>query len=234
MSLTVHLIVRYRELHANNPDKDQRFLVSETLRSKFLPSFYTAITTMVAFASLIFSDIRPVIDFGWMMVIGIAVAFFFTFTLFPSCLMLLKPGKPGKLHDITGTITRYLADVIERRKLCVLFTAVLLGIISIFGVSRLTVENSFIDYFKSSTEIYQGMKLIDLELGGTTPLDVIIDAPKSFYQEPGNTDEYIDFDQYDDNSDVGITGTSFWFNTFMLEDVHRVHDYLDSLPEPAR
>ena len=238
MSLTVHLIVRYRELHASNPDIDQRWLVSQTIRSKFLPSFYTAITTMVAFASLIFSDIRPVIDFGWMMVIGIAVAFFFSFTLFPAGLMLIKPGQPGKLHDITGTITRYIANLIEHRKMCVLLAALALAIVSIVGISRLSVENSFISYFKSSTEIYQGMKLIDLELGGTTPLDVIIDAPRSFYLEKAEeeTDAYIGSlpRQFEPRAEAGMGGSSFWFNSYMLEDVDKVHSYLDQLPETGK
>ncbi len=236
MSLTVHLIVRYRELHADHPNSTQRMLVSQTIRSKFLPSFYTAITTMVAFASLIFSDIRPVIDFGWMMVIGISVAFFLTFTLFPAGLVLVSPGEPGKLHDITGTITRYIANLIEHRKLCVLLGALILAVISIVGISRLTVENSFISYFKSSTEIHQGMKLIDQKLGGTTPLDVIIDAPASFFQEmeeeKASAEEEIY--GYPEEAQSGIAGTSFWFNSYMLEEVNRIHDYLDSLPETGK
>ncbi len=237
MSLTVHLIVRYRELHTNNPDSDQRWLVGQTIRSKFLPSFYTAITTMVAFATLIFSDIRPVIDFGWMMVIGIAVAFFFSFTLFPASLVLLKSGKPGKLHDFTGIFTRYIANLIERRKLCVLLAALVMAMVSLIGISKLTVENSFISYFKSSTEIYQGMKLIDLELGGTTPLEVIVDAPKSYFQElEEDTDIYVDdyIDNYPDQAEAGLAGSSFWFNSYMLEDVDKIHSYLDGLPETGK
>ena len=253
MSLTVHLIVRYRELHVDSPDSDQRTLVSQTIRSKFLPSFYTAITTMVAFASLIFSDIRPVIDFGWMMVIGIAVAFFYTFTLFPASLVLLKAGQPGKLHDITGTLTRYIANLIEHRKLCVLLGALILALVSLVGISKLTVENSFISYFKSSTEIHQGMKLIDQTMGGTTPLDVIIDAPASFFQEmeeekkAAADDELYGYAEdeifgyvedeiygYPEQAQSGIAGSSFWFNSFMLEDIDKIHNYLDNLPESGK
>jgi len=237
MSLTVHLIVRYRELRAEKPDSDQRTLVSQTIRSKFLPSFYTAITTMVAFASLIFSDIRPVIDFGWMMVIGISVAFFFTFTLFPASLVLIKPGQPGKLHDITGTVTRYIANLIEHRKLYVLLGALILVMVSLAGISKLTVENSFINYFKSSTEIHQGMELIDQKLGGTTPLDVIIDAPASFFQEMEAEKKASAENEvygYPEQAQSGIAGSSFWFNSYMLEEVEKVHNYLDSLPETGK
>jgi len=237
MSLTVHLIVRYRELHAAKPDSDQRTLVSETIRSKFLPSFYTAITTMVAFASLIFSDIRPVIDFGWMMVIGIFVAFFFTFTLFPAGLVLIKVSQPRKLYDITGTVTRYIANLIEHWKLCVLLGALILAIVSLVGISKLTVENSFINYFRASTEIHQGMKLIDQKLGGTTPLDIIIDAPASFFQqmeEEKNASAEEELYGYPEQGESGIAGSSFWFNSYMLEDVDKIHNYLDSLPETGK
>ncbi|NOY16310.1 MAG: MMPL family transporter [Gammaproteobacteria bacterium] len=237
MSLTVHLIVRYRELHAAKPDSDQRTLVSETIRSKFLPSFYTAITTMVAFASLIFSDIRPVIDFGWMMVIGISVAFFFTFTLFPAGLVLIKVSQPRKLYDITGTVTRYIANLIEHWKLCVLLGALILAIVSLVGISKLTVENSFINYFRSSTEIHQGMKLIDQKLGGTTPLDIIIDAPASFFremEEEKNASAEEELYGYPEQGESGIAGSSFWFNSYMLEDVDKIHNYLDSLPETGK
>ena len=200
---------------------------------------------MVAFSSLIFSDIRPVIDFGWMMVIGIAVAFFYTFTLFPASLVLLKTGQPGKLHDITGALTRYLANLIEHRKLCVLLGALVLALVSLVGISKLTVENSFISYFKSSTEIHQGMKLIDQTLGGTTPLDVIIDAPDSFFQEmeeekrASTDDELYGYSEdeiygYPQQAQSGIAGSSFWFNSYMLKMLTRFTTIWIACQKPAR
>ncbi|MBL4670818.1 MAG: MMPL family transporter, partial [Arenicella sp.] len=74
LSLNIHLIVRYRELATLDPSLDQRSLLSQTVRSKFIACIYTALTTIVAFASLIVSGIRPVIDFGWIMCLGIAVS----------------------------------------------------------------------------------------------------------------------------------------------------------------
>ena len=58
-----------------------------------------------------------------------------------------------------------------------LLIACVLSVLSIYGISRLEVENRFIDYFRSDTEIYQGMEIIDASLGGTTPLDIILQAP---------------------------------------------------------
>jgi len=181
LSFSIHLIVYYRELHSLHPEAGQLTLVHDTLRDKFRPCFYTAITTMVAFGSLLLSGIRPVIDFGWMMAIGIFAALLMSFTLFPAALMFFKPGRPAGRRDLTAAITSFIAVRIERRPTAVLMGFSLLLILSVAGMTRLNVENRFIDYFKETTEIYQGMKLIDRKLGGTTPLDVIVDAPGGFF-----------------------------------------------------
>ena len=236
LSLTIHLIVRYRELHAERPGAGQLELVRETVRTKVESCFYTALTTIVAFGSLLFSGIRPVIDFGWMMAVGIALAFILAFTLFPAILMFLDPGTPARLRDITGAITRFFARLIRKFSRSILSAFALVMILSVIGITMLTVENRFIDYFKDDTEIYQGMELIDRRLGGTTPLDVIIDAPP----EPAvNEEEFADDKHMDDffpepEGEAGITGTSYWFNTYMLDDVTAIHDYLDSLPETGK
>jgi predicted RND superfamily exporter protein len=236
LSLTVHLIVRYRELHAQSPDASQQVLVRETVRTKAVPCFYTAITTMVAFGSLLFSEIRPVIDFGWMMTIGIAVAFLIVFTLFPAALMFLKPGTPADRNDLTDKITHFFARLIKNYSSRILTVFVVLGVLSIVGISFLTVENRFIDYFKETTEIYRGMELIDRTLGGTTPLDVIIDAPADFLEpeEEEWEDPFADDFGPEMAGSAGITGTSYWFNTYKLEDVFSLHQYLDSLPETGK
>ena len=232
LSLTVHLIVRYRELHELNPQAGQEFLVWQTLRSKFEPSFYTAITTQVAFASLIFSDIRPVIDFGWMMNIGIAVAFVLVFTLFPATVMLLRPPPVANSNDLTDRITGFFARMIEAFDGRILASYVLLAVLAAGGVSLLSVENRFIDYFKDDTEIYRGMELIDNELGGTTPLDVVIDASSEFLRDEAEWRASPDYEP--DTDSAGITSSSYWFNTFQLQQVFQVHAYLESLPETGK
>ena len=241
LSLTIHLIVRYRELHAERPTAGQLELVRETVRTKVGPCFYTALTTIVAFGSLLFSGIRPVIDFGWMMAVGIALAFILAFTLFPAILMLLKPGTPARLRDITGAITRFFARLIRRFGSPVLAAFALVIVLSVIGITLLSVENRFIDYFKDDTEIYRGMELIDRTLGGTTPLDVIIDAPPEPAAEA--TDDigessaentFLDELFMEAEGDAGITGESYWFNSYKLNDIAAIHDYLDELPETGK
>ncbi len=240
LSLCIHIIVRYRELHSLSPEQNQYTLIKESIRSKFLPSFYTTITTMVAFMSLIVSGIRPVIDFGWMMVIGIGIAFIITFTFFPATLLLLKAGKAPVLVDFTGKITGNIAAFIHKFRISTFVIGILFAIVSFIGISLITVENRFIDYYKEHTEIYQGMQLIDKELGGTIPLDIIIDAPASFFEK--DTEEFISDDEddldleleLDDASEAGISATSYWFNYNMMEQIAEIHNYLDSLPETGK
>ena len=240
LSLTIHLIVRYRELHADSPAASQYDLVRETVRTKVSSCFYTAITTMVAFGSLLFSGIRPVIDFGWMMALGIALAFVLAFTLFPASLMFLKPGLPAARRDMTAAITHFFARLIRRYNRATLVVFIVIVVLSIAGITRLGVENRFIDYFKESTEIYQGMALIDRTLGGTTPLDVIIDAPpEPAAEEEEEEEEFADEPFMDElfpptDEEAGITGTSFWFNSYGLGEAGAIHDYLDSLPETGK
>ena len=223
LSLIIHLVVRYRELAMIEPEASQYELVSETVQSKFTPSFYTAVTTMVAFGSLLVSGIRPVIDFGWMMVIGITVSFVLAFTLFPAALMLLPRLDSLAKKDLTGKVTASIANFIQYRTRATLMIFALLILIALTGIPRLSVENRFIDYYKESTEIFQGMTLIDTKLGGTTPMDIIIDAP---------ADEIMAEDELFANGD--ITSNSYWFNRDGLRDVARFHQYLDELPETGK
>jgi predicted RND superfamily exporter protein len=223
LSLMIHLIVRYRELASIMPEADQFELVRGTVYSKFTPSLFTAITTIVAFGSLLVSGIRPVIDFGWMMVIGIVVSFILAFILFPAALMLLPRLNTPVTKDMTGAVTMGLANFIQHRMRAALMLFTALVVIGLTGIPKLSVDNRFIDYYKDDTEIYQGMSLIDNKLGGTTPLDVIIDAPADEVIEVEDLSEIID-----------ITANSYWFNRDGLREVSRIHQYLDQLPETGK
>ena len=247
LSLTIHLIVRYQEFHWQNPDASQLVLVSSTLEKKFIPCLFTAITTIVAFVSLLASNIRPVIDFGWMMTLGVTVAFVMVFTLFPAILMLLSPGKPVNQQNLTKRFVEFIGRLLLTQKQRVLWAYGLLVLLSILGIASLTVENRFIDYFKENTEIYQGMALIDSKLGGTTPLDVIIDAPDmpDLGGEDNDAEEMdeeflaeLDLDEDDlfyleTEEEQGVM-MGYWFNPRMLAQVAEYHQYLESVPQTGK
>jgi len=231
MSLTIHLIVRYRILINNNPTADQKTLVFDTMRIMAKPCLYTALTTAVAFGSLVVSDIRPVIDFGWMMTIGIAFAFALNFILFPAVLTLLPLEKFTARRDLTQAFTLRMASLTQHYPKHILWGCSALAILGAWGIAQLEVENRFIDHFKSTTEIYQGMELIDTQLGGTIPLEFIIDADADFYaslEEAQDADDIFD-DPFADEEDS--EETTYWFNGDRLQKVEEIHDYLEQLPE---
>ncbi len=244
LSISIHLVVRYRELAAKNGDWDQRQLVSETVRVMAKPCVYTALTTLVAFMSLVVSGIRPVIDFGWMMTIGVSVALVLTFIVVPCVLLLIK--NPIRAADVDNSkgFTLKFAALAEKQASGIIVVALVLLTASLWGVSQLKVENRFIDYFDESTEIYQGMEIIDEKLGGTIPLDIIINVPKLAEVAAEDSEFSDDFDDdfgggFDDEfgDDFGsssATQSSHWFTIAGLERIKSVHDYVDSLDETGK
>jgi predicted RND superfamily exporter protein len=225
MSLTIHLIERYLEVHARLPHEDQRILVRETVRTIALPCMYTMLTTMVAFASLLVSGIRPVIDFGMMMTLGLLVAFVLAFIMFPATVVLLKQDTSGAGEDFTHPFTLVFARITEGHGKKILLLSLVLAVVSSIGITKLKVENRFIDYFSKKTEIYQGMSLIDNKLGGTTPLDLIID----FKREPVEFDA-LEEDVFAEEEPGG--GAGYWFSDVITrQEIEKIHDYLESLPQ---
>lgn len=229
LSLTIHLIVRYRDLQLTHPISTHKELVQLTTASMARPCFYTILTTAVAFASLVVSEIRPVIDFGWIMVIGLGIAFIVSFTVMPACLTLLGGTETPSQNDRTKSITLSLAKLVHRKPAFIIVTSLVLMLSIGYGISMLEVENRFINNFKSDTEIYQGMKLIDNELGGTMPLDIIIDPDKSFIEMrdelAAETNELDDlfFDEAGELSEP-----NYWLNPTMLNKAKSLHEHLES------
>jgi uncharacterized protein len=238
MAITIHLIVRYRELSLKHPEAGQRQLILDTVRLMMKPCLYTALTTIAGFGSLLLCNILPVITFGWMMGAGIILSLVMVFLLFPSVLMLtskesLHPGKKQRF-----SLTPFLAGFTQAHGTFILIISGIAFILSVIGISRLEVENSFIDYFKHTTEIYQGMKVIDQNLGGTTPLDVIVDFEKDDASTPAvasetatkDGDEFDEFDEFDEAENQN----KYWFTSAKMDRVVTVHNYLESLPETGK
>ena len=113
---------------------------------------------------------------------------------------------------------------INNKSIIFLITGLVVGL-SIVGISKLEVENSFINYFNKNTEIYKGMKLIDEKLGGTTPLEVILKFPENVAVQSKEDDEFEDWDD-----DGGKGDEKYWFTKDKVEKIQNVHNYLDSLP----
>ncbi len=200
LSITIHLVVRFKELAQQAPEANINDLTLLTLQQMFKPCLFTTLTTIVAFSSLMISNVRPVIDFGWMMAIGVTIAMLLSFSAFPILMSLLPSLKVNK-HSTEFAFTKKLANFTHQYGNQLIIALILIITIALIGVSKLSVENRFIDYFKKSTEINQGLSLIDQQLGGTMSLEIVFDDMAS----------------------------AFWVDSFLREDIHNIHQYLDKL-----
>ncbi len=221
ISLTVHLTVRYRELRATRHYSDHDKLLRHSVLSMFRPCLYTALTTAVAFGSLVVSGILPIITFGWMMMMGVATALIVVFTLFPAILSIIKRDESEISPSLRLNLTSALADVTAKLDNKILYIYLGVVIISGIGLSQIRVENSFIDYFRESTEIYQGMSLFDEKLGGTLSFDVIVNLPAAEDDFGGGFDDGFG-DTENGNDDA------YWFTAPKMEQVKAIHQYLDN------
>lgn len=223
MAMNIHMSVRYLQIKKNNSDIPNSSIILITTAKMFWPILYTVLTTICAFLSLIFSEIKPIIDFGWMMTLGLITSFFVTFTLLPTILNFISKDKIEIKEESKSIVTNFLANVSIYNSKIIFSLTFLIIILSIVGISKLEVENSFINYFNKNTEIYKGMKLIDDKLGGTTPLEIILKFPAKS-EEAKEDDEFDDWDE-DENSN----NDKYWFTKDKIDKITKVHNYLDGL-----
>ena len=224
MAMNIHITVRFLQIKKEFESFSIKDAVYEASSKMFLPILYTALTTICAFLSLIFSGIKPIIDFGWMMTLGLIVSVIVTFTLVPALLNTFSVIEDSlNQKDKESKITNALSNFTKNNTSIIFGSALIVIVLSVFGITKLEVENSFINYFDKKTEIYKGMKLIDDKLGGTTPLNVIIKFPTKIEAEKPDDD----FDDWDDD---GQNDAKYWFTRNKIDKITKVHDYLDSLP----
>lgn len=222
ISVVIHLIVAYRELYLKHINYTNAQLVYLTLRSKFNPCFFAIFTTVIGFLSLCLSDIKPIIMLGAMMSVSISISLLVAFFIFGSLLMLLKKKAPKMSFENHFKFTQWCANIAINNPKIIYAISIIIVAIGIYGITQLRVENSFIGYFKSDTEIYQGMKVIDQELGGTIPLDVIIKFNP--IKDNFSDDELSDFE---DEFASEANDAKYWFNAYRLEIIKKVDKFLN-------
>lgn len=222
ISTVIHLVVSYREFYAKHPKYSQNQLIYLTLRDKFSPSFWAIFTTVIGFSSLMSADIKPVIMLGIMMSAGISVSLVLAFLLFGSVNANLKKLAPVRTFENSFKFTKYCANLALNSRKIIYVVCVLVVCFGVYGISKIKVENSFIGYFKESTQIRQGMQIIDTKLGGTIPVDVIVKFKESEPKQE-KTDEKDDFESEFEND---AKSAKYWFNSYHTRVAEKIHDYL--------
>ena len=223
LSVVIHLINSYREFFRKKSCFSQKAIVYLALKERMSPCFFAIFTTIIGFISLVFSDIRPIISLGVMMSASITLSLIFSFWLFGSIMSLLSKKSVNTAFERYFSLTTLCAKIaLNLRARKVVFAISALGLcVGLWGISKLSVENSFIGYFKESTDIYKGMELIDNKLGGTVPLDIIISFKKD-KKEPRNSSLDDEFADEFASSDAA----QYWFNERRMSVLKSVNEYL--------
>ncbi len=231
MAMNIHVTVRFLQLKKEFPELSKEYAVLEASKKMMLPILYTVLTTICAFLSLIFSDIKPIIDFGWMMTLGLTVSLIVTFILLPTLLNIFAAENEIKIKSTEKSfVTSILASIAKNNTKLILTITILIILASIIGISKLQVENSFINYFDKKTEIYKGMKKIDDHLGGTTPLNIILKFPT----KSKKIEDDDEFSEWDEDTENNEEKSKYWFTRDKMDKILKAHDYLDSLPEVGK
>ncbi len=234
MALTIHIIVRYTELMETHPEYNRFTLVSQTVRTIFMPCFYTMTTTIAGFSSLVFCDLLPVINFGWMMTVGLVVSLLVTFFVLPSVLMLLPDLPHQKKKPFGEAVTHAFAAFTQHHRWIIAGVSIIILGLTITGTLRLRVENSFINYFKTTTEIHKGMTFVDQQLGGTTPLDILIDfediIEPTVSAAPADDSFFDEFDEFETDED----DEKYWYTLNRMRVIEKIHTALDARPEVGK
>ena len=215
VAVSVHMIVKLKE------GKTKKFSYEESLAKIFIPCLYTALTTMVGFLSLILSNIQPVIDFGKMMAVGVIINLLISFVFIPALIGLRGIAESAEF-SLSKIYYKYL--YLNTKNLFKNFGVPLIFLflpIFIYLSTGLKVENKFIDYFDESTEIHQGMKFIDEELGGTTPIDIVFTLPE----------EEIFIDEDDLFFSEGSETSQYWWRQKNMRLLKSIQSDLNQFPE---
>jgi predicted RND superfamily exporter protein len=235
MSMNIHYLVRYMQIGSEEYSTEDNSRIFETSKTIFFPILYAVLTTICAFLSLIFSEIKPVIDFGWMMTIGLIISFITTFILLPSLIKFFNPPIPTVIKEEDSKIAK-LFLIMTKKNILIYFSTIVLIIASVVGISKLKVENSFVNYFDKSTEIYKGMKNIDEKLGGTTPLEIILKFKKT-NKAKKSSDDFLGEEKKNTDNFLGETNNSedekskYWFTRNKIDKIIEIHKYLEKQPE---
>lgn len=225
ISLAIHVVSNYRENTIKNEHLTQEELITTTMHKMILPMAFVVSSSVAAYMSLIWSGILPVIHFGWMMVVASCISFLFAIVFIPSMLMFLGKKRPVLTFDKFDKLTLMLASIVKTHPKTIYFVSFCIIVFSIVGTTQLMVENSFINYFKDKTEIYQGMKKIDEKLGGTTSLEVVV----KFAQTPGiqEKSKTKELDSFEDEYNQDAHESQYWFTDQKMDQIMRIQEFLE-------
>ena len=186
----IHVITRYLDsLGKKETEKEEyRELIINSVMIVAKPVFLAALTTLAGFLSFCFTTVVPIREFGIFAGLGVVFSFIIALSFIPSLLILKGPpkmpsGKRGDGNtlgqDRFSIAVSHVFSAIAGRKGLVFCIAGIIIVISVYGTSRLIIDNVFIEYFKSDTDIAKSDQFIREQFGGSKIISIVAEAERS-------------------------------------------------------
>ena len=176
----IHLFSHLDLYLAKHPGASKREAVADMLKGMWKPVMMTSVTTAVGFISLLTSEVYPIKYFGLFTAFGVIAAMFFSLILIPSGILAFglpkrKRSHKNKQRNEDQLSYRFADTIVKYKYLTPILTAVII-VISLWGVSKVWINSSFLEKFEKDSDIVMTDKFINEHFGGTSMLNVIIEA----------------------------------------------------------
>ena len=209
----IHLYSHLQLFQRKNPDATKREAVTDMIKKMWSPVIMTSVTTAVGFISLLTSQVYPIKYFGIFTAFGVLVAMMLSLIIIPAGIMIfglpkLKPEKE-KTENKTSFYQHFAEKVIKHKSISI-FATIIIIVLSIVGMQKIWINSSFLDKFESDSEIVLTDQFINSHFGGTTSLNLILDADgkKDTFKNPDVLKLVLKMQKQLEN-DLEVVGTSF-------------------------
>ncbi|MCD6596183.1 MAG: RND family transporter [Bacteroidales bacterium] len=226
----IHLYSHLQLFQRKNPDASKKEATVDMLRHMWKPVVMTSITTSIGFISLLTSQVYPIKYFGIFTAFGVLAAMLFSLTLIPAGIMIFGLPKVKKIkikqtNDSSGFADKFASWVVKRKSISIIATAVII-VLSVIGMQKIWINSSFLDKFEKDSDIVLTDKFINDHFGGTTTINLILDAGeehKDVFKEP-EVLKLVDKMQKTVVNELEVVG-----NTFSLTDyVNRMNKVMNA------
>ncbi len=175
----IHLYSHLDLFLRENSGASRAEAVRDMLRNMWKPVIMTSVTTAIGFVSLLTSEVLPIKYFGMFTAFGVMSAMVFSLFLIPAFIMVWGARRPIKIsqthEDQSGFGSIFAVKVLKYKVLVVGITIALVAI-SLFGMGKVWINSSFLENFEKESEIVLTDAFINNHFGGTSTINVILEA----------------------------------------------------------
>ncbi|MCF7792496.1 MAG: MMPL family transporter [Candidatus Cloacimonetes bacterium] len=209
----IHLYSHLDLFLKKNPKASRREAVTDMLKNMWKPVVMTSVTTSVGFISLLTSEVFSIKYFGVFTAFGVIAAMLFSLILIPSTILVFGfPKRKRKVNSrqnpAENTLSSRFAEGVIKHKTITLFLTIIIVATSVYGITKVWINSSFLDKFEKDSDIVLTDAFINENFGGTSNLNVILEGAEDVMKSPAAM-KLIDKLQDEVESRLEVVGNSF-------------------------